>query len=41
LELREVHKEKGARPSGEAVKAMKTQTPNLFTGKDTKAKRVR
>jgi hypothetical protein len=26
LELREVHKEKGARPSREATKAMKTQT---------------
>jgi hypothetical protein len=41
LELREAHKEKGAGPSGEATKAMKTQTPNPFMRKDTKAKRVK
>ncbi len=41
LELREAHKEKGAKPSGEVVKAMKTQTLNPFMGKDTKAKKVR
>jgi hypothetical protein len=40
LELKEVQKEKGVRPSGELGKAMKTQTPNPFTRKDTKAKRV-
>jgi len=36
LELREAHKEKGVGPSSEVVKAMKTQTPDLFTGKDTR-----
>jgi hypothetical protein len=41
LELREVQREKGVRPNGEATKAMKTQTPNPFTRKNTKAKRVR
>jgi hypothetical protein len=41
LELKEVLKEKGAGPNKEVVKAMKTQTSNPFTRKDTKAKRVR
>ncbi len=41
LELKEVQKEKGVGPSKEVVKAMKTQTLNPFTGKDTKEKRVR
>ncbi len=41
LELKEAHKEKGAGPSKEAIKAMKTQMLNPFTRKDTKAKRVR
>jgi hypothetical protein len=41
LELREVQREKGVGLSEEATKAMKTQMPNPFTGKDTKAKRVR
>jgi hypothetical protein len=36
LELREAHKEKGVGPSREVAKAMKTQTPYLFTGKDTR-----
>lgn len=31
LELREAHKEKGVGPSGEAIKAMKTQMLNPFT----------
>jgi len=39
LELKEAHKEKGVGPSGEAAKAMKTQMLDLFTGKDTKAKK--
>jgi hypothetical protein len=41
LELKEVQKEKRARPNKEATKAMKTQTPNPFTRKDTKKKKVR
>ncbi len=41
LELRKVHKEKGVGPSREVTKAMKTQTPDFFTGKYTNAKRVR
>jgi hypothetical protein len=40
LELKEAQKEKGVRPSRELGKAMKTQTPDPFTRKDTKAKRV-
>jgi hypothetical protein len=41
LELKEAQKEKGVNPSEEAVKAIKTQTSNLFTRNDTKAKRMR
>jgi hypothetical protein len=41
LELKKVSKEKGVRPSRELGKAMKTQTPDPFTRKDTMAKRVR
>ncbi len=41
LELKKVQKEKGARPSGEVTKAMKTQTPDPFMGKDTKTKMVK
>jgi hypothetical protein len=41
LELKKVQKKKRARPSGEVTKAMKTQTPNPFIGKDTKAKMVK
>lgn len=41
LELQEVHKEKGAGPSKEAAKTMKTQTLDPFPGKDTKAKKVK
>jgi hypothetical protein len=40
LELKRF-KGKRARPSEETAKAMKTQMPNPFTRKDTKAKRVR
>jgi hypothetical protein len=41
LELMEAQREKGVGPNGEAANAMKTQMPNLLTGKDTEAKRVR
>ncbi len=41
LELKEVQKEKGVRLSEKVVKAMKTQTLNPFTRKDTKAKKVK
>jgi predicted RNA-binding protein with RPS1 domain len=38
LELREAHKEKGAKPSRKAAKAMKTQMLNFFTKKNTRVK---
>jgi hypothetical protein len=41
LELKEVQKEKQARPNKEVTKAMKTQMPNPFTRKDTKKKKVK
>jgi hypothetical protein len=41
LELKEVQKEKGARSNEKVAKAMKTQTLNPFTRKDTKAKKVK
>ncbi len=41
LTLEEAKKNKGANPSREATKAMKTQTPKSFMRKDTKAKRVK
>jgi len=41
LELKKAQKERGLGPSGEATKAMKTQIPDPFKGKDTNAKRVR
>jgi hypothetical protein len=41
LELKEAHKEKRVRPSGEVAKAMKTQMLDPFMKKDTKAKRVK
>jgi hypothetical protein len=41
LELREAHKEKGAKLSMEAINAMKTQMSNLITRKDKRAKRVK
>ncbi len=40
-ELKEAWKIKGVQLIGEVVKAMKTQTLNPFSGKDTRAKRVR
>jgi hypothetical protein len=41
LELRKVHKEKGARPSREVAKAMKTQMLDPLTRKDIRAKMVK
>jgi hypothetical protein len=41
LELKKVQKEKGIEPNRKTAKAMKTQTPNPFMGKDTKAKIVK
>jgi len=41
LELKEVQKEKGVGPNGKTTKAMKTQTLDLFMGKDIRAKRVK
>ncbi len=38
LELRKAHKEKGAKPSRKAAKAMKTQMLNFFTKKNTRVK---
>jgi hypothetical protein len=40
-ELKEAHKKKGAKSNDKATKAMKTQMLNPFTGKDTRAKKVR
>ncbi len=41
LELKEVQKENGVGPSGKTTKLMKTQTLDLFMGKDTRVKRVK
>jgi hypothetical protein len=41
LELRKAHKEKGAQPSREAAKAMKTQMADPLTRKDIRAKMVK
>ncbi len=41
LKLKKAKKDKGTNLNGEVAKAMKTQTLELFTGKDVKAKRVK